>query len=145
MIGRAKTAAVLVLMLAPTAAVSDKGVSMARFTDAKAEISKFPERLGAYTACHELVGIIREGGYRSDSAAVIKTLFQGATAPDKVRRGFLEALEKDGFSFEQMMMLDELLAASEAKSHDETRLAIETTDEKNVLKICSLARGQIKG
>lgn len=145
MMGRVWKAATLMALAAlPTAAVSDKGVSMAQFSEAKNQISDFSERLGAYAACYELVGFIRNAGYQTDTGGVIKTLFQGAADPAKVRTGFLEALEKDGFSFEQMMMLDRMLTEAEEKALAQTRAQLTSSDDKNMIRICSLARGQIK-
>ncbi len=145
MMGRVcKIASVLALAALPTGAVADKGVSMAQFSEAKNRISEFSERLGAYAACYELVGFIRKAGYRTDTGGVIKTLFQGAVDPAKLRTGFLETLEGDGFSFEQMMMLDRMLSEAEEKAIAETRAQLTASDDKNMIRICSLARGQIK-
>ncbi len=145
MMGRVcKIASVLALAALPTGAVADKGVSMAQFSEAKNRISEFSERLGAYAACYELVGFIRKAGYQTDTGGVIKTLFQGAADPAKLRTGFLETLEGDGFSFEQMMMLDRMLSEAEEKAIAETRAQLTVSDDKNMIRICSLARGQIK-
>jgi len=131
---------VIVSLCVPTCGAAQQSASMAQFTIAKSQVSDFASELGSYDACSDLVKGIRENGIVSDYAATLKILYQDAVATQKLRLTFLEELERAGYSFEQMFMLDELLTSEFNASKGSAARGLETYGRDYILVTCSQAR-----
>lgn len=131
---------VIVSLCVPTFGAAQQSASMTQFTIAKSQVSDFASELGSYDACLDLVSDIRENGIVSDYAATLKVLYQGAVATQKIRLTFLEKLERAGYSFEQMFMLDDLLTSEFNASKGSATRRLEAYDRDYILVTCSQVR-----
>lgn len=120
--------------------LANEGVGMAQFTIAKSQTEEFAFKLGGYSVCHELMTLLRENGDTSDEAATLKTLYQGATKPKDLRVRFLEKIERGGYNFDQMFILDEMLERTYQEALVKTKTDLSNSRAENVLLFCSTAR-----
>ena len=130
----------LISLCLPGLGFAQQPASMAQFTIARSQVSEFASELGPYEACYELVEDIRQSRTVSDHAGTLKVLYQGAIAPEKLRLSFMEKLERAGYNFDQMYMLDELLTSDYPASKTFTKSLIKLGGNDDILVICSQAR-----